>query len=45
MWRQEDLFFAGLGGGDPIGEPVEKPEELADGRRPPAPGDVLPRRR
>ena len=30
MWRQEDLFFAGLGGGAPTGEPVQKPEELAE---------------
>ncbi|MCZ7462050.1 acyl-CoA synthetase [Streptomyces sp. WMMC940] len=30
MWRQEDLFFAGLGGGAPTGEPVERPEELAE---------------
>ncbi len=30
MWRQEDLFFAGLGGGAPTGEPVESPEELAE---------------
>ncbi|MER6671877.1 acyl-CoA synthetase [Streptomyces sp. NPDC000983] len=30
MWRQEDLFFAGLGGGAPTGEPVGKPEELAE---------------
>ncbi|MFF5439002.1 acyl-CoA synthetase [Streptomyces achromogenes] len=29
MWRQEDLFFAGLGGGAPTGEPVRAPEELA----------------
>ncbi|MGC9541548.1 acyl-CoA synthetase [Streptomyces sp. UG1] len=29
MWRQEDLFFSGLGGGAPTGEPVQKPEELA----------------
>ncbi|WP_432030125.1 acyl-CoA synthetase [Streptomyces sp. 1222.5] len=29
MWRQEDLFFAGLGGGAPTGEPVKTPEELA----------------
>jgi acyl-CoA synthetase (AMP-forming)/AMP-acid ligase II len=29
MWRQEDLFFAGLGGGAPTGDPVTKPEELA----------------
>ncbi|NUL06492.1 acyl-CoA synthetase [Streptomyces lunaelactis] len=29
MWRQEDLFFSGLGGGAPTGEPVSSPEELA----------------
>ncbi|MFF1377562.1 acyl-CoA synthetase [Streptomyces sp. NPDC058308] len=29
MWRQEDLFFAGLFGGEPTGEPVKRPEELA----------------
>ncbi|MFF7749287.1 acyl-CoA synthetase [Streptomyces sp. NPDC007971] len=30
MWRQEDLFFAGLGGGAPTGEPVKTPQELAE---------------
>ncbi|MEV0112640.1 acyl-CoA synthetase [Streptomyces sp. NPDC050844] len=30
MWRQEDLFFSGLGGGAPTGEPVERPEEVAE---------------
>ena len=25
MWRQEDLFFSGLGGGAPTGEPVKRP--------------------
>ncbi|MEG3630135.1 acyl-CoA synthetase [Streptomyces poriticola] len=30
MWRQEDLFFAGLGGGAPTGDPVRRPEELAE---------------
>ncbi|MFF7446285.1 MULTISPECIES: AMP-binding protein [unclassified Streptomyces] len=30
MWRQEDLFFAGMGGGAPTGEPVSRPEELAE---------------
>ncbi|MCT9008638.1 acyl-CoA synthetase [Streptomyces rhizosphaerihabitans] len=30
MWRQEDLFFAGLGGGAPTGDPVAKPEEVAE---------------
>src|SRR5258708_806303 len=29
MWRQEDLFFAGMGGGNPRGEPVSAPEEIA----------------
>ncbi|MFI9202495.1 acyl-CoA synthetase [Streptomyces sp. NPDC053048] len=29
VWRQEDLFFSGLGGGAPTGEPVRRPEELA----------------
>ncbi len=29
MWRQEDLFFSGLGGGAPTGEPVASPAELA----------------
>ncbi|MFF9899603.1 acyl-CoA synthetase [Streptomyces longispororuber] len=30
MWRQEDLFFSGLGGGAPTGEPVTRPEEVAE---------------
>ncbi|WP_197370415.1 AMP-binding protein, partial [Streptomyces clavuligerus] len=30
MWRQEDLFFSGLGGGAPTGEPVRTPGELAE---------------
>ncbi|MEV5981408.1 acyl-CoA synthetase [Streptomyces sp. NPDC052114] len=30
MWRHEDLFFAGLFGGEPAGEPVKRPEELAE---------------
>ncbi|MFI1189880.1 acyl-CoA synthetase [Streptomyces californicus] len=30
MWRQEDLFFSGLGGGAPTGEPVKSPGELAE---------------
>jgi acyl-CoA synthetase (AMP-forming)/AMP-acid ligase II len=29
MWRQEDLFFTGMGGGNPMAEPIEKPEQLA----------------
>jgi len=27
MWRQEDLFFAGMGGGYPAGEPLAKPSD------------------
>jgi acyl-CoA synthetase (AMP-forming)/AMP-acid ligase II len=30
MWRQEDLFFAGMGGADPVGTPVSYPEEVAE---------------
>lgn len=30
MWRQEDAFFACLRGGNPIGEPVRTPEQLAE---------------
>src|SRR4051794_11301031 len=30
MWRQEDLFFAGMGGADPVGTPVSRPEEGAE---------------
>jgi acyl-CoA synthetase (AMP-forming)/AMP-acid ligase II len=30
MWRQEDIFFAGMGGGEPIGTPVSRPEEVAE---------------
>jgi 3-oxocholest-4-en-26-oate---CoA ligase len=29
MWQHEDVFFAGLQGGAPGGEPIESPEELA----------------
>jgi 3-oxocholest-4-en-26-oate---CoA ligase len=30
VWRHEDLFFAGMGGGNPVAEPVSSPEELAE---------------
>ncbi|MFV8131455.1 acyl-CoA synthetase [Streptomyces syringium] len=30
MWRQEDLFFSGLGGGAPTGTPVQRPQEVAE---------------
>jgi len=36
MWRQEDIFFAAMGGGNALGPPIKRPEELApkavDGR-------------
>ncbi|MGG2464998.1 acyl-CoA synthetase [Streptomyces sp. RGM 3693] len=30
MWRHEDIFFSGMGGGAPTGEPVGRPQELAE---------------
>jgi acyl-CoA synthetase (AMP-forming)/AMP-acid ligase II len=30
MWQHQDVFFAGLQGGNPGGQPIEKPEELAE---------------
>ncbi len=30
MWRHEDLFFAGLQGGNPGGDPIERAEELGE---------------
>jgi 3-oxocholest-4-en-26-oate---CoA ligase len=30
MWRHEDLFFAGLQGGSPGGDPVESPAQLVE---------------
>jgi acyl-CoA synthetase (AMP-forming)/AMP-acid ligase II len=30
MWRHEDLFFTGLQGGSPGGDPVESPEQLLE---------------
>lgn len=29
VWRQEDIFFAALGGGNPGGPPIGRPEEIA----------------
>ena len=39
MWRQEDLFFAGMGGGFPAGEPAKSPEEVGERAAAGAPGD------
>ncbi|HEY4025304.1 MAG TPA: acyl-CoA synthetase [Candidatus Dormibacteraeota bacterium] len=30
IWRHEDLFFAGMGGGNPSGEPAGRPEQVAE---------------
>ncbi|MHB8452738.1 MAG: acyl-CoA synthetase [Mycobacteriales bacterium] len=30
VWRQEDLFFAGMAGGDPAGSPATSPAEVLD---------------
>jgi 3-oxocholest-4-en-26-oate---CoA ligase len=29
LWRHEDLFFAGMGGGNPSGQPASRPEDVA----------------
>jgi len=29
VWRQEDMFFGGLGGGNPGGPPITAPEQIA----------------
>jgi acyl-CoA synthetase (AMP-forming)/AMP-acid ligase II len=33
MWRHEDLFFAGLGGGNPGGEPARSADQVAENAR------------
>ncbi len=30
LWRQEDIFFATLGGGNPGGPPINRPEDIAE---------------
>ena len=30
MWRQEDIFFTAMGGGNPLGEPISMPEQLGE---------------
>jgi acyl-CoA synthetase (AMP-forming)/AMP-acid ligase II len=30
IWRHEDLFFAGMAGGNPSGAPAERPEQVAE---------------
>src|SRR4029078_3171707 len=31
VWRQEDIFFAALGGGNPGGPPITEPEQIGPG--------------
>ena len=43
MWRHEDVFFAGLQGGNPGGEPISRAEELVEvARRNDPPFNTLP---
>ncbi|MET1003095.1 MAG: acyl-CoA synthetase [Acidimicrobiia bacterium] len=30
LWRSEDIFFAGMGGGNPGGAPIERPEDIVE---------------
>jgi acyl-CoA synthetase (AMP-forming)/AMP-acid ligase II len=41
MWRQEDWFFTGMMGGNPMGPPPEKPEEVAERAAEKAPQAVM----
>src|SRR5438067_1247541 len=42
MWRQEDIFFSGMGGGDPAGQPAERPEQIAEHAAAREPGGTFP---
>ena len=42
MWRQEDLFFAALMGGNPFGPPPELPEQVSENARAHGVMTVLP---
>lgn len=42
MWRAEDIFFGGMMGGDPMGEPIRRPEEIADKVKKAPPMTALP---
>jgi acyl-CoA synthetase (AMP-forming)/AMP-acid ligase II len=41
MWRHEDVFYAGLQGGNPGGAPIETPEELAPSAAAKAPEEAM----
>lgn len=42
VWRHEDLFFAGMSGGNPMGEPARRPEEVAERARTNGPLALFP---
>jgi acyl-CoA synthetase (AMP-forming)/AMP-acid ligase II len=42
VWRQEDIFFTGMGGGNPLGEPIGVPEEIGPNARERDPVTQLP---
>ena len=42
MWRQEDIFFSGMGGGDPAGQPATKPEQVAEQAKAREPSATFP---
>jgi acyl-CoA synthetase (AMP-forming)/AMP-acid ligase II len=42
MWRHEDLFFAGMSGGNPMGEPAKRPEDVAVRARSGAGAAIMP---
>ena len=42
MWRHEDLLFAGMGGGYPMGEPLARPEDAGPRAAANSPGVSFP---
>ena len=42
MWRQEDIFFSGMGGGDPAGAPATSPEQIAEQAKAREPSATFP---
>jgi 3-oxocholest-4-en-26-oate---CoA ligase len=42
MWRQEDIFFSGMGGGDPAGQPATNPDQIAEQAKAREPSATFP---
>jgi acyl-CoA synthetase (AMP-forming)/AMP-acid ligase II len=42
MWRQEDIFFSGMGGGDPAGQPATNAEQIAEQAKAREPSATFP---